>query len=171
MRQLILLIAGISTACAVSEPVPAPDYSAWFEPGSTISVAEVARSAACASTAGGPIVSYLSDLDELRGWANRRAVRLSATGGGSLPESAYVVIELGQQTSGGHGLAVNRTAGLRSESMVLRATVFEPRQDKWEGSGPSAPCVMVSVPPNAYQSIRVIDQNGHLLAIWADRSS
>ena len=170
VRIALLLLAAFCVACT-NKPVHSPDFSAWFEADRVIEIREMARSADCASKTERSVMTYLSSLGALRDWAGRRKIRLSSTSGEPLADSAYVVIELGVRKTGGYGLAVNRQAGLRQQSLVLQATVFEPRQGRWKGTAPSAPCVMISVPTHPYRSIHVIDHNGHSMAAWGDRES
>lgn len=175
MRHLPLLALVLTcVACSGRGLVPdlsMPDFSSWFDSEHAVPVEEVARASVCHTADGESGITVLQNLAALRGWAAARGVDLVSTRGTPLPDTPYAVVEFGQRPNSGYGLAVSRTGGLRDDTLVLKATYFEPTKDRWASSEPSSPCVMVSLPARDYAAVKVIDQTGRVRAASAGRSS
>lgn len=165
MRPLLpLFVAVLVSACAKPAWVRAPDFSDWFNSENAITVQEVARANICRTVGGESVVSVLPDLASLQSWAAGRGVELVTVTGKPLPESPVAVVEFGQRPNSGYGLAVSRQAGMQGSDLVLKATFFEPTQGRWASDEPSSPCVVVTLPPREYSTVRLLDQTGKVRA-------
>ncbi len=167
MRFSLLMAATLlCSACAkpawVRLPnVAAPDFSSWFSNENAVPVEEVARASQCGTSGPEPSLQLFRSLAGLQAWTSSRGIDLVSTRASALPESPYAVFELGARPSGGYGVAVSAQGGLRNDTLVLKATVFEPRKGgEWASNEPSSPCVMVSLPARSYEEVKLIDQSG-----------
>lgn len=158
-RLLLCLAAATALAgCARPGWLTLPDADA-----TPVAVEEVARANVCHTVSGESDLLLLSGTGALESLAQSRGFQWVRTSTKALAETLYVVIEHGQRTNGGYGLAVSRDAELRGDVLVLRATYFEPQQGRWASNQPSSPCVAVALPAGAsYSSIRVQDQDGRV---------
>ena len=152
------------SACAKPAWVRAPDFSEWFNSENSIVVQEVARANVCRTAGGESVVSVMPDLASLQAWAAGRGVELVTVTGKPLPETPFAVVEFGQRPNSGYGLAVSRQAGMQGADLVLKATFFEPTQGRWASDEPSSPCVVVTLPPREYSTVRLLDQTGKVRA-------
>lgn len=157
----VLLLAGCAKPAWVRLPALAtPDFSTWFEGENAIPVEEVAQSPVCHTAGGETVVTLLPNLLALRTWVSARGVEPVSHTGKPLPDTAYAVVEFGQRENSGYGLAVSRRAGMSGETLLLKATFFDPQQGRWASSEPSSPCVFVSLPPGEFRLIKLLDQTG-----------
>lgn len=169
----LLLLAGLiafCTACAKPAWIRPPDFSSWFNDDHAIPLLEVARANNCGTSGAESRVQLFKSLAGLEAWAASRQITLLSTFGQALPESPYAVVEHGQRDNSGYGLAVSSEGGLHNDTLLVRATFFEPKQGRWASDQPSSPCVMVSLPARAYDEVKVIDQTGKVRAAAAGTS-
>lgn len=175
MRPLpaVLALAASSALAACTKPewVRVPDVSGWFDRENAVLVEEVARAEVCGTAGGESEVTVFADLNTLQNWVAGRQITLNNVTGKPLPATPYAVVEFGQRPNSGYGLAVSRQAGSRGSDLVLKATFFEPTQGRWASNEPSSPCVVVSLPPREYRSVRIIDQTGSVRAGTEGRGS
>lgn len=140
-----LLLAGCSSL---------PD---WVARARTVEVSELARSSQCATPGTEPQLNYLPDLAALRSWEQSRGIELAQ---GLQPQGPFVVVEMGERPSAGHGLAISRVAELRGDRLVLHATFVAPRAEDVAAQVLTTPCVLVSLPARGYARIELEDQDG-----------
>lgn len=177
MRSLLLLLpfallAGCAKPAWIHMPeLSAPDFSSWFTRENAVTVEEVARANVCHTVTGESDLTLLPDLGALKAWAASRGVDLVSSTGKPLPETPYAIVEFGQREHSGYAVAVSRQAGLRSGTLVLKATFFEPQPGRWASADPSSPCVMVSLPALEYSGIKLLDQSGQVRAATEDGRS
>jgi hypothetical protein len=175
MRRALFVLAApavlLLAACAKPAWVRAPDFSGWFDRENAVMVEEVSRADACGTAGGESEVTVLPDLASLKAWGASRNLELASTTGKPLPATPYAVVEFGQRPNSGYGLAVSRQAGTRGADLLLKATFFEPTQGRWASDVPSSPCVIVSLPPREYRTVRVLDQTGKVRAGTEGRGS
>jgi hypothetical protein len=168
MRFLLLLPMMFVAACAsyqLSVPqISAPDFSAWFDQGNRIEVADVGRLPDCGGDGGEVRVTLLPDLAAAKDWASAHGVTLAGSDTGQLLDAPYAAVERGVSPSGGYGIAVSREAGVKNGTLVLKATFFEPGPGRWAKQEPANPCSVISLPPREYRSVQLIDQSGALRA-------
>lgn len=153
------------TACSTSSRwVPdMPDFSSWFSAKENqVIVSEVDSDSYCNAPGDASALTLLADSAAVKAWEASRGVSLS--GEGELPAGPYVVVDLGQRSSGGYGIAVSRQAGLKDDILVLRATVFEPSPGGMSTQAITSPCSLVRLPQMSFASLRLIDQTGKVRA-------
>lgn len=162
----LIIVASLLGACAKPAWVRMPDTSDWFTKGDVpVTVEEVARANVCNSVTDETEVVVVANATAMQGIADSRDFAWVRNSSKALPETAYAVVEFGQRPNSGYGLAVSREAALRGDTLLLRATFFEPQQGRWAGSAPSSPCVAVSLPAGAYDQIKLMDQEGRVRAV------
>lgn len=167
MRAFVpILLAGLLTAgCAAPGWLRLPDASSLWpsSPLTSVRVEEVARANVCNTVTGEPDLSLLSGTAALDALAAQRGFEWVRTTSLTLPETTYAVIEIGQRTNGGYGLAVSREAAVDGDALLLRATFFEPQPGRWASDQPSSPCVAVALPEGvSFGRVRVFDQSGRI---------
>ncbi|MEQ1439694.1 protease complex subunit PrcB family protein [Fontimonas sp. SYSU GA230001] len=150
MRTFWTVVAGM-TAAALS----ACGIGRWFERGERVEVFEVARAQLCGAEPG---VRLLDSADAVRDWLQRAgiAVRLSEP----LEPGRYALIEMGQRTTGGYGLAVSRRARQSGAVLRIQATFFAPAPGAMTTQMLTSPCALVRLPDSEFGVIEVYDQNG-----------
>lgn len=159
-RLAVLMLALASTACITNR-----DMRQWLVWEKNLQVTEVRRSQQCAAADGTTHIYLLPTLADVRSWESGRGIDLSGGPGAALnPEVPYALIDLGQRSSAGYALAVSRMAGRRKQVLTLKATFIEPKPDSMQAQVITSPCVLVSLPPQAWGEVEVIDQAGDLRA-------
>lgn len=148
--SVALLGAALLSACS-GLPV------LWSDPEPrTITVRQVGALRDCGSTQEGASVHFFAGGEAARAWAAaRQKDRLVRD---VRPGRPYAVIELGQASALGSGLAVRSQAVRIGKRLRLEASLFQ------GGAAPS-PCVVVALPPeiDASHTIAVYDTTGKLL--------
>lgn len=109
-------------------------------------------------------VQVLPDAQAVKSWEAARGVSLTQT---PLPAGPFAIVDLGQRSSGGYGIAVSRRAGLKQDVLVLKATTFAPGPDETTAQVITSPCALVRLPAVAFSSLRLIDQSGAVRASTA----
>lgn len=163
---LLLAIAAAVSGCA--SPGSAGDdtffgVGQWFNPEKSVEVAEAGRSQHCGTEGGDTRVQLLANAAAVREWEIARRVAL---GSEELPDTSFALVEMGARESGGYGFAVSRVAGYRGDMIVLKLTSFAPSPNRSVNPGPTAPCVLVSLPGGPWNSLRVTDQSGLVRAAY-----
>lgn len=151
MKHGITLAALALSACAGS--------SDWFSRENAVDVSEVARSYHCNGEGPDVRLTLLPDLAAVEAWQQARGVSF---GGVALPQGPFALVEMGERSSGGHGLAISRTAGRRGDTLILSATFVAPAAEDITTQAITTPCVLVSLPKQGYASVEVIDQDGRV---------
>lgn len=139
-----------------------PDFSSWFNSENQIIVSEVSSDERCNAESEASALTLLQDGAAVKAWESARHVWL--TGSTELPTGPYVAFDLGQRSSGGYGVAISRQAGLKSDVLVLKATIFAPAADAMTTQSITSPCSLVRLPAVSFQSLRLIDQSGKVRA-------
>lgn len=121
-----------------------------------IEVQEVARSLQCNSAGKDSRIELFTATAAIRGWADRRGVALPDV----LAEAPHVVVELGQRSTTGYGLAVSRSAVLRGGLLILKGTFISPAPGRVVAQALTSPCVLVQLPPGRYSAVEVQDPTG-----------
>lgn len=162
----------LNTACSSSgswvPEVAMPDFSTWFSKENQVLVSEVSNESQCNAPDDRTTVQLLATPEAVQAWQAARGIDLLA--GLTLPPGRYVAVDLGQRSSGGHGLAVSRQAGLKEGVLVLKATTFAPRADEMSTQAITSPCALVRLPAIDFQTLRLIDQTGKVRASTAGKS-
>jgi len=151
MKHWIALAGLALSACAGS--------SDWFSRENAVDVSEVARSYQCNSEGPDSRLTLMPDLAAVEAWQQARGVSF---GGVALPQGPFALIEMGERSSGGYGLAISRTAGRRGDTLILSGTFVAPAPDDITTQAITSPCVLVSLPRQGYAWVEVIDQDGRL---------
>ncbi|HUP91125.1 MAG TPA: protease complex subunit PrcB family protein [Solimonas sp.] len=158
MKKLpILLVLLVLSGCAHM-----PDVTDWFSRENAVSVSEVRRAIICGTSGPEAQVTLFPDAAAVQAWELGRGLQMSA--GTPLPATPFVLVEMGERSSAGYGLAVSRTAGRRGEDLILRATFLSPAPGRMTAQMITSPCVLVSIPQANYRAVEVIDQGGTLRA-------
>lgn len=147
----MLMLALVLTGCGFRAEKLFASYS-------KIDVREVGRSLYCNSGSEEPQAQILPDLKAVQDWQRARGVTFPAAG--SLVQSPYALIEMGQRPTGGYGLAVARSAVLRGELVILSATFLSPSAGSIRSQALTSPCALVQLPPGRYTSVELQDPSG-----------
>jgi hypothetical protein len=142
-----------------------PDFSSWFSSENQVLVSEVVNDSQCNAPDANTTIQVLKNADGVAAWQTGRGINL--LGITELPDSLYVAVDLGQRKSAGHGLAVSRQAGLKNDVLVLKATTFMPRSTDATAEVMTSPCALVRLPEVKFESLRLINQTGKVLASTA----
>ena len=154
-RIVFVAVAVIAAGCSFR---PEKIFSGY----ANIEVAEAGRSLQCHTAGGEPRVALFAGLAALRDWQSQRGVEF--TGGGTLAEAPYAVIEMGARPTGGYGLAVSHAAVLRGELVILQANFIGPPEGTAVAQMLTSPCVAVRLPPGRYSLAEVQDPDGKVRA-------
>lgn len=163
MRAFVLLAAAcVLAGCTRPAWLPLPDTASWGKgQGVAVVVEEVARANVCNTVSDESELQVIPSVDALEGFARQRGFEWVRTSAKAWPETGYAIVEYGQRTNSGYGLAVSRDAELRGDVLILRATFFEPQQGRWASDEASSPCVAVALPAGAeFSSVSIFDQTG-----------
>lgn len=159
--SLTLLLA----ACSLSMPT-FKGIDRLMSRGQSVEVLEVSRGLDCGSLEPETRIHRFASAEAYRSWAAARGLVLPQTD--ALEPARYALIELGQRSSGGYGLAVSRQADRRGDTLRLRATFIEPGPDALVTQALTAPCALVRLPvgEDAREEARIelYDQTGALRA-------
>lgn len=72
-----------------------------------------------------------------------------------------VLIALGEQSSAGYGLALQRdTLDVQGDRAVLRIAVTRPAADSMQAQVVTSPCMLVAVERDGYAALEIIDSQG-----------
>lgn len=145
-----VLFASTLSACGGIDLLPA-------EP-EDVEVVEVFRSTQCGTQEDAPQLRWLPDRAAVE--ALSLAVPTSALSGAG----AYVLVEMGMQSSGGYQLAVSRKASREGDRLTLYATFLSPPEGAMVTMALTSPCVLVSLPPLAIRRVELVDQSGAVRA-------
>jgi hypothetical protein len=137
----------------------------WFESYVRLVVQEVGRSQQCHAAGAETRVELLDNADAVRAWQSARGVDLMA--GRPLAEAPYAIVDVGARSTGGHGVAVSRSAVLRGDLLVLYATFISPGADQSAAQVLTSPCALVQLPPGRYNSVEIQDQDETVRATGA----
>ncbi|SHH22685.1 PrcB C-terminal [Hydrocarboniphaga daqingensis] len=163
---IVLAAALLGSACASSKSwvpqVSAPDVSSWFTRENAVAVVEVGNDSQCNAPDGETRLQLLASADAVMQWQSSRGVALISQA--ALTPARYVVVDLGQRSTAGHGLAVSRQGGLRDGVLLLKATTFAPRPDAMSAQVITSPCALVRLPAVEFKSLRLVDQTGKVRA-------
>lgn len=170
MRKIAAVLAlGTTLAVGACSYMPSmPDFSTWFDNENAVEVAEVGRAQSCGTEGEVARVQLLPDAVAVRAWESQRGIQFSGIAG-ELPAQPYAIVEMGQRSSAGYGIAVSRQAGLKDGILLLKATFIAPRAGAMTAQVITSPCALVSLPKVEYGEVRVIDQTGKLRASSAAR--
>lgn len=130
-----------------------------------VEVSEIRRLPQCAAASDAVAVELIADADALRDWQQARGVDL--IGAAALPAGPFAVIDHGNRTRDGNGLAVSRRAVQRGQTLKLTASFLSPKPDEPGSDAPSSPCVLVKLPAGRYDRIEVVDPAGRRRAVTA----
>lgn len=159
----VVLLSTFATGCVTPR-----DVSRWLVWEKTIEVTEVRRSQYCGSTDAATRLHFFSSLAAYKAWEATRGLQLSTQPGAALGEGPYVLVDLGQRSNAGHGVAVSRIAGRRKDLLVLKGTFIAPTPGAMLAQVQTSPCVLVSLPQRPYAGVEIEDQSGKLRATSDD---
>lgn len=142
-------------AAAAATMLSACGIGGWFVRGEAVEVIEVARGQLCGSEAG---VRILESAEAVSGWLQRSGVPLRLDD--PLEPGRYALIELGQRTTGGYGLAVSREGRQVGVVLQIYATFFAPAPGGMTTQMIASPCVLVRLPATEFSVIDIYDQSG-----------
>lgn len=151
-RAFAFLIAGLGAGCSV---LPGD----LFQSAVQLQVQEVWRSMQCQTPGSQATVQLFDSAASAEAWRSGRGIEAPA-----IPESAYALVELGTRNTGGHGLAISRSASLQGEVLVLYGTFISPGEGDMTAQVLTAPCVLVQLPAGRYDQVEVRDQSGEVRA-------
>lgn len=132
----------------------------WRDPGEPRRVDEVARATVCGGEGAEAWVRAYATTARLR----QAPEAAPLPGLEALPNGAYVLIGMGQRSSGGHGLAVSREAFELDGRLRLQATFVSPAAGRMTTQMLTSPCVLLRVPATEWREVEVIDQDGQVRA-------
>ena len=155
-----VIVPVMLTACAGR---PLQRIDTFFSGEDPVSVREVWRHTQCGTDATETKLTLFADRDDLLRWAAERRLPLVWSAGGLPGGGAYVLVDLGQRPAAGHAVAISAAAGQCAGTLMLRGTFFAP-SDPDAVAQPESPCVLVNLPPDRFDAVRLYDQNGELRA-------
>ncbi|MFA5939280.1 MAG: protease complex subunit PrcB family protein [Sinimarinibacterium sp.] len=127
----------------------------WFVRGEAAEVIEVARAQLCGSEAG---VRVLDSAESVSEWLQSSGIPLRLDD--PLDPGRYALIEMGQRSTGGHGLAVSREARQSGVVLKIYATFFSPAPGAMATQMITSPCALVRLPDTEFSVIEIYDQSG-----------
>lgn len=162
MRWCGLMVLGIWVLAACSGR-PLPRMDALFSAEQPISVREVWRHPQCGTAAQDAKITLFAGREAMLRWAAARSLPVVQDAGRLPMSGAYALIELGRKATAGHALAISAAGGQRGSTLLLRGTFFAPGADA--AATETAPCVLVNLPPDRFETVRLYDQAGELRAM------
>ncbi len=133
----------------------------WLGGATPLRVEEVGNSSSCGISGAETTLQWLGKREAVQAWQTQSGIEL-------LPEGAvagsYVLISMGQRSSGGYGVTVSRDAQVRDGRVQLQGTFFAPKAGQMNIQMITSPCVLVRLPEGAWRAVEVSDQTGRLRA-------
>ncbi len=151
-------VAGLSFALlltACSTP------GGWLKGAEPLRVEEVGSSSTCGVEASETTLQWFGNAAAVAAWQSQQG--LSLLPGDGAPGS-YVLISMGQRSSGGYGVTVSREAVVRDGRVQLQATFVAPGAGRMAIQMITSPCVLVRLPQGSWAGVDVRDQTGRLRA-------
>ena len=136
-----LLLAACASGGSVSE--------------SAVSVRQVTQSAQCGLT--GPGIAYVQNDSEREALLdlNGQNMVTGAVRGVNLEQESIVIVTLGQKPTAGYGVGL-ADASADGKTLTLSVRVSEPPADAMTAQVITSPCVVLAVPADDWQQIRVL---------------
>lgn len=142
-------------AVAAATMLSACGIGGWFVRGDAVEVIEVARAQHCDVEAG---VRTFASADAADSWLRGSGIPLRMDE--PLEPGRYALIQMGQRTSGGYGLAVSREARQSGPVLKVYATFFAPGHGTMTAQMITSPCALARLPDTEFSVIEVYDQDG-----------
>lgn len=151
---------GISTALAVSlmALTGCSSIGPLFGSDQLVEVSEIGRAMDCAAASADTSVQVFANADAVRAWQQGSGVQL--IGDQSMLAGSYVLVQLGQRSTGGYGLLIGPEAQVDDQRVRLHGTFFEPDPAAPATEALSSPCVLVRLPVGPWRGIDLYDQAG-----------
>jgi hypothetical protein len=132
--------------------------AALFGPDEVVKVSEIGRAPNCPAQNADTTVQMFAGAEAVRAWQQGSGVEL--IGDQAMLPGTYVLVGLGQRTSGGYGLVIGPQAQIEAQRVQLHGTFFVPEADAMTSDALTSPCVLVRLPAGAWQGVDVYDQSG-----------
>lgn len=147
-------VALLLTACSSA--------GGWLQGGGApLRVAEVGSSSSCGIEASETTLQWFGNAAAAAAWQSQHGLSLLAGDG---EPGSYVLISMGQRSSGGYGVTVSREAVVRDGRVQLQATFVAPGAGRMAIQMITSPCVLVWLPQGTWSGVDVRDQTGRLRA-------
>ncbi len=158
---LLALLSGCKALDTLDRIVADPTQAISLHGDTTVT--EVARSLRCNAPDNISRVTLLADRVAVAQWQEQRGIQLQ--GNEAIAEAPHALVDVGQRSSGGYGLAITRKAVLHEDGhLYLRATFVEPAEGAVVTQEITSPCVLVKLPKGNIPFVRVYDQTDRLRA-------
>ncbi|NGY05357.1 protease complex subunit PrcB family protein [Solimonas terrae] len=123
-----------------------------------VKVSEVGRAMNCAAPTADTSLQMFASADAVRDW--QRGNGLELIGDQAMLPGMYVLVELGQRTTGGYGIVIGPEAQVDDKRLGLLGTFFEPDVNAMASQVMNSPCVLIRLPAGNWQGVDLYDQSG-----------
>ncbi len=143
------LLAGCGTA------------GSWLAGAEPLRVEEVGSSASCGIEATETTLQWFGSAAAVQAWQAQHGLSLLPGEGAA---GSYVLVSMGQRSSGGYGVTVSREAVVRDGRVQLQGTFVAPGPGRMAIQMITSPCVLVWLPQGAWPGVDIRDQTGRVRA-------